>query len=137
MNQFVFVFPGGKKKIQKATTVAGNVLTTITVPTGKIWLLLNVMIELTTDANAGNRYPYVITQDVANIKKYQVASNVITASTTATKYWSQMVSRTDQNMNALGLQLLEAAEDVVLAITNGLAGDAYDYLLEYLEIDMP
>lgn len=126
--------PRAKKTIVKGTGIAGNVDTTKTVPANERWLLLNVMIELTTDGTVANRYPGVVTQDDANVKKYSVTSDAIAASVTQDKYWTQSVSATSERVNALGVQILDTDEDVVMRILNGVAGDSYDYLLEYLVI---
>jgi len=137
MSQFAWTFPGGKKTIQKAAAIVGNVTTTKTVPAGKLWLLLNISVILTADGNAANRYVKVETQDAANVNKFTNTSNVIVATEVKTKNFSQALGTVGGNINGLGLQLLEATEDVVIYITDGLVGDAYDYLLEYLEIDAP
>ena len=128
---------GGTKTIQKAADVAGNVVTTKTVPTGKRWLLLNLCFTLTTDATVVNRYCQVKTQDSADALKFENISDATAASSTEYKKFSRGLSTTGQAINGLGSPLLSAGEDVVLTISGGVAGDKYTYLLEYLESDEP
>ena len=129
--------PLGEKVIQKGTGVAGNVQTIITVPAAERWKLLNASIVLTTDATVVNRYPNLTTRDVDDDRKFSANATVVTAGLTAIdRYWTLPLSRIDQAVNALGLQIMNVGEDVVLSITGGVAGDAYDYLVEYLRVNI-
>ena len=128
-------FPGGKKTIQKATGIAGNVTTIITTPPDKKWLLLQARITLTTDATVADRYAAIVIRDCADAVKFQCTAAVTTASTEATQHFVREVTATGAIVNALGVQILEGGEDMYFIITNGVAGDSYDYFLEYLEID--
>ena len=129
--------PMDRKKIVKDTAVAGNVVTTLTVPAGERWLLLNGNIVLTTDATVANRIPRLKVQDVLNVTKITIPAQIQAASLGPSTYsWTQTVSVTDKTVNALGLQILDAGEDVVFYIFAGQAGDAYDYLLEYLKVEI-
>lgn len=134
---FAWTFPGGYKKIQKDTAVAGNTATTLTVPTGKLWLLLAIKIALTTDATVVDRYPLMTQQDVDDDVKVNIAASKVTASLTQNRYWIHALTLVSSTINAIGYGLLSGGEDLVLSITSGQAGDAYDYLVEYLEIDEP
>jgi len=137
MSQFAWTFPGGKKTIVKDTGVAGNVATTKTVPSGKRWLLTNLKFVLTTDITVQNRYCAIQTQDIANVVIFDNASSVITASLTSSRFFIFGFEATNAYRNSLGYNILEAGEDLVLSITGGQAGDSYNYLIEYLEIDTP
>lgn len=138
MRQFAWTFPAGKKTIQKsAAPVAGNVNTTVTVPTGKIWLITNVNIALTTDVTVANRYPNITTRDILDVAIFNNAGSVVTASLTETRYFIMYLTTTGALRNALGFCLLVAGEDLLIGIGGGVAGDSYDYLVEYLEIDAP
>lgn len=137
LGELQFVFPGGKPTIQKDVNIAGNVATTKTVPTGKIWLLLNVKVFLTTDGTVATRIVSLTCQDIANSSKFYNYGGNHVASTLETYFFTQSVGATGALVNALGVQLLSAGEDVVITIINGVAGDDYDYLIEYLETDAP
>ena len=129
--------PMDRKKILKsAVPVAGNVATTITVPAGERWLLLNVAVELTTDATVANRLINIYTRDIAAVDKFRNTSNAIAASTTAAKYFSREISAVSTTVNSLGYQILDAGEDVYISVYLGQAGDAYDYLVEYLKVEI-
>jgi len=124
-----------RKKIAKDTAVAGNVVTTITVPAGERWLLTNVTVLLTTDATVANRVCRVSTTDGTDVIFRNEGSN-IAASLTAARYFTQMVSTTKDAINALGLQILDAGQELLLSIYAGVAGDAYDYVVEYLKVEI-
>ena len=130
----VYDWPAGKKTIQKATGIAGNVATPLTVPTGKRWLLLNLSVTLTTDVTVANRKISFQTRDGADAIKFSNYGSNITASTTDRRSFSREVSNTGDVINSLGLQLLTADEDWNIFIGSGQAGDTYDYLAEYLEL---
>ena len=132
-----WTFQGGKKIIQKGTGIAGTVVTTLTVPTGKKWVLLNARLVVTTDATVTNRIPRIRKDDVANDTIINILATTQTASLgPISYYWTQNVSATGVIVNALGLQFAEENEDVILYLANGQAGDSYDYYLEYLEVDV-
>jgi len=138
MSQFAWTFPGGRKTIQKpAAPVAGNIASTITVPSGKIWLLLNVSVIIVTDATVADRQISISTRDSTDVVKFMNMALKSAASETVYRYFSREISTRDTFLNSLGLQLLEATEDIYLFLNNGVAGDTYDYLVEYLEIDAP
>lgn len=126
--------PTATKTILKGTAIAGNVITTLTVGTGERWKLTNINITLTTDVTVANRFCRVTTQDVANDIIFRNQGSAITASSTESRYFNPNLTANNQIYNALGEQILEVGEDVLLNITNGVAGDAYDYLVEYLVI---
>ena len=128
--------PMDRKKIQKDTAVAGNVDTILTVPAGERWLLLNVAIKLTTDATVVNRYPALHVRDVADVEKFVSVASAIATSTTTSRFWSRELSTKATDLNALGFQLLDPTEDIALKIASGVVGDAYDYLVEYLKVEI-
>ena len=63
--------------------VAGNATTTITVPTGKTWLLIGVKHVLVTDANVANRAVVLKTQDTTDTQIEAITHANVAASTTA------------------------------------------------------
>lgn len=129
------VFQGGKPTIQKDTTIAGNVETIITVPTGKRWQLLSLMVTLVTDATVVNRFPSETQRDVADVAKSFIAASACTASDTWYRYWIQGLSTVAAEVNGFGKGILSAGEDLRISVSGGVVGDSYDYLVEYLEID--
>ena len=137
MNENIaWTFKGGKRPIRK-DTVAGNVDTTVTVPAGKRWQLLGVTITVTTDVTVANRIMYVTIRDVVDAIKFLNNASISTASATdIMKYFMPCFFDTNNVFNALGEQTMDAGEDIFIEMTNGVAGDSYDYLLEYLEIDV-
>ncbi|MBA7534787.1 hypothetical protein ES705_27036 [subsurface metagenome] len=132
---FAFTFPGGKKVIVKGAAIAGNVDTIKACPVGKRWKLLNIYINLTTDATVADRFPSVYKRDSAAATIFKSHSDVVTATLTRAKIWTTAVSAYNTDINGLGIQLLETNEDIRVTIDSGVVGDAYDYLIEYLEID--
>ena len=132
--QFAWTFPGGKKCITKDTSIAGNVGTVKTVPTGKLWLLLNVMVELTTDGTVANRIPQIFARDDADVNKFKNYGATVTATSTEVCFFTRGAGNVGVAINELGFQLLAVGEDVLIAIDAGVAGDSYDYLIEYLEL---
>jgi len=134
---FAWTFKGGAKKIQKATGTAGNVDTTITVPAGKRWQLLGITITMTTDATVANRIMYVYIRDPDNALKFESRASLCVASQTdIMKYFMPCFIETNIVYNALGEQTMDVGDDLLIEMKNGVAGDDYDYLLEYLEIDI-
>jgi len=125
-----------RKTIQKAAGTAGNVATTITVPQGERWELLNISITLTTDATVTNRVVQIEVRDAAASTKFVNFGDTLAASDNSIYVFAQMISGADVHINALGKQILDAGEDVHLIISNGQAGDSYDYLLEYLKVEI-
>ena len=129
--------PLAKKEIEKGTGIAGNVVTKFTVPVGERWLLLQTKIALTTDGTVVTRYSRTRVVDIADETKMTIAASGQDASLGPTTYnWMQGASDTYANVNALGVQILDAGEDVDLYIVSGQAGDSYNYLVEYLVIDV-
>ena len=129
--------PMDRKKILKDTAVAGNVATTLTVPAGERWLILNAKIALTTDATVASRVPRIRKQDTADFSISSVPGLSQAASLgPTTSYFMREVSVISTYTNALGFQLLDAGEDFYIYIVNGQAGDSYDYAVEYLKVEI-
>ena len=129
--------PMDRKKILKDTAIAGNVITTLTVPAGERWLLLNATFTLTTDATVANRLAQINTQDVANTQIFlNRASAVVASQTGINRYFNRAFDATDAVRNSLGHSIVDAGEDVVLQLIGGVVGDAYTYLLEYLKVEI-
>ena len=117
MSQFAWTFPGGKKQIQKSPApVAGNVATTITVPAGKIWLLLNIKMILTTDVTVVNRNCVITMQDIVDVSKFYNKGQTIAASDTQNTFFIFGGVLVGEIVSALGYNLMVAGEDVVLSI---------------------
>ena len=129
--------PMDRKKIQKGTGIAGNVATTLTVPAGERWFLTNVTVILTTDATVKNRNAQIFTRDSAATTIFKNASNSVAASqTNVDKYFIYGLSSTGVSYNALGYNVLDPTDDLYITIYNGEAGDSYDYLVEYLKVEI-
>jgi hypothetical protein len=68
--------------VQYVEAAAGNATTTITVPTGKYWLLVGVFTQLVADANAADRIVTIVTQDTANAEIEEITHEIVTANNT-------------------------------------------------------
>ena len=138
MTVFAWTFEGGTKVIVKsAAPIAGNVATTKTCPAGKRWKLLNISVALTTDGTVVNRTVTIYKRDAAaSIVFMNIASVQAESLGPLYKYFTIGAGTVGGTINELGTNLLDPTDDVYIAIGAGVAGDSYDYVVEYLEIDI-
>jgi len=83
MHQLGSTFEVPKLGVQHKEAVAGNASTTLTVPTGKTWLLIGAKHVLVTDANVANRAVVYKTQTTADAAIESITHANVAASTTA------------------------------------------------------
>lgn len=127
--------PMAERVVHKATGIAGNVVTTITVPAGKRWKVEGVKIVLTTDATVATRTPRVIHYLSTAEALLQVDASTQAASLGPTpKYWEDGYIAVNGTINFLRQGILRAGDYITLSIGSGVAGDAYDYVVTVLQV---
>ena len=132
-----YPFTGQLKLIEIANT-AGNVVTNITPPSGKRYLILNVLLKLITDATAVNRYiDEYLTDSGGNVIVFLPESPAHGASVTVRK---AMIPGADRDGTGLMIQSVYSAYPLLIddgyyrvSVTNGQAGDVYSGTLQVLE----
>ncbi len=134
----------GDLGLQEDEGVAGNAATTLTVPAGKYWRLIGMVHRLITDANAADRVVVILLRDSADATIELIAHAIVTASNTAmivTHFGEDVAGDAADNALGAGIDFpvvgpyLQPGEDINIAVTNGVAGDALDTYLLYISYD--
>ena len=137
----------GKLGLQEDEGTAGNAAVTLTVGAGKYWRLIGLFHLLVTDANVANRAVVIKLRDSDDTEYDTITHANVEASTTA-KLVTLFENGSDDvagdsadKQTGTGINfpdggpLLGPGEDVNITVTNGVAGDALDTYLFYIEYD--
>jgi len=116
--------PGGTIKVTRDAT-ANDSDKLFSVPTGKIWEVLSVFVELTTTATVGNRY-VIVTVQSAGAVVYQFYRQEAHAASTSANYmfapFLTTVTTGNYRYFPLGKVMLNAGEGI--RVYDGAAVDA-------------
>jgi hypothetical protein len=132
----------GGAGLQEAEGVAGNASTVVTVGAGKYWRLVGAFHRIVTDATVANRDVVYTTRDVDDTTIEAITHDSVTASSTAlltTLFGAVNVGDAEDQASTVDYPTVGAillpGEDVVVTVTNGVAGDAIDFYIFYIEYD--
>lgn len=143
----VLSYPGGQLKTITIAATAGNVTTAKTPGAFKRWVILYGTLFLDTDANPGNRRFNLRIEDPTNVLSYLGAMDtpVVGNETGAVDFgiisdvsnWIGGRPAVDSaSFFSVKNAIIEGADELVIDVTNGLAGDSYSGFFRVLELGL-
>lgn len=137
-----FIFFGGKLVTKTIVATAGNVVTNLSPPDGRRWIVLFGRLTIVCDANAANRQFALALTDGTNVLFNYPSSPVMTANETKSlglisdhTTWGTFTEK-DKAILGIGKVVIEKDDQLRITIDNGLAGDSYSGFVRVLEVNV-